>query len=111
MKIAAILNALGIILVALGVIMLTPIGVALLTEEYASIVPFVVACAVSVSLGLLFQRYGGFSRDFDNLRRTEGMLIVTLAWVVTAGIGSIPYLFYNLGPLDEIGRASCRERV
>jgi trk system potassium uptake protein TrkH len=100
MKIAAILNALGIILVALGIIMLTPIGVALLTGEYASILPFVVACAVSVSLGLLFQRYGGFSSDFDNLRRTEGMLIVTLAWVVTAGIGSIPYLFYHLGPID-----------
>ena len=48
----------------------------------------------------MFQWYGGFSRDFDNLKRTEGMLIVTLAWLVTGFIGAIPYLFYQLGPLD-----------
>lgn len=100
MKLTAILNVVGIIMVALGLIMLTPIGLALLTREYASIVPFLVASAVSVTLGLLFQWHGGFSRDFDNLKRTEGMLIVTLAWVVTGGIGGIPYLFYELGPID-----------
>jgi len=100
MKLTAILNVLGIIMVALGLIMLTPIGLALLTREYASIVPFLVASAVSVTLGLLFQWQGGFSRDFDNLKRSEGMLIVTLAWVVTGGIGGIPYLFYELGPID-----------
>lgn len=100
MKLAAILNALGLILVALGAIMLTPIGVALLTREYASVLPFVVACMVSVGLGLLFRWRGGFSRDFDELKRSEGMLIVSLAWVVAGGIGGIPYLFYELGPVD-----------
>jgi trk system potassium uptake protein TrkH len=100
MKLTSIFNALGIILVALGIIMLTPIGVALLTGEYSSVVPFVVACAVSVALGLLFQWRGGFSRDFDELKRTEGMLIVSLAWLVTGGVGGIPYLFYELGPID-----------
>ncbi|WP_052302126.1 TrkH family potassium uptake protein [Desulfobulbus propionicus] len=28
------------------------------------------------------------------------MLIVSLAWVVTGAIGGIPYLFYDLGPID-----------
>lgn len=100
MNVTAIFNVLGIILVALGCIMLSPIAVAVLTEEMASIVPFVVAGAVSVSLGLLLQWRGGFCRDFDSLRRSEGMLIVSLAWVVTGGVGAIPYLFYNLGPID-----------
>ncbi|MBM9614360.1 TrkH family potassium uptake protein [Desulfobulbus rhabdoformis] len=100
MKITAIVNVIGIILVALGTIMLTPISVALITGEYGSILPFVVACGSSVALGFLFQWYGGFSRDFDNLKRTEGMLIVTLAWLVTGCIGAIPFLFYQLGPLD-----------
>jgi len=100
MKLVAILNALGIILVALGIIMLLPIVVALLAREHTSILPFVVACAVSMTLGLLFQWRGGFSRDFDELKRTEGMLIVSLAWLVTGGVGGIPYLFYELGPID-----------
>lgn len=100
MKLAAILNALGIVLVALGLIMLTPIVVALLAQEYSSIAPFVVACAVSIGLGLLCRWRGGFCSDFDSLKRSEGMLIVSLAWLVTGAIGAIPYLFFNLGPID-----------
>lgn len=100
MKLKVMLNALGIIMVALGIIMLTPIAVALLAREYSSIPPFVIAFAVAVTLGLLFQWRGGYSRDFDSLKRTEGMLVVSLAWLVIGGIGAIPYLFFDLGPID-----------
>jgi trk system potassium uptake protein TrkH len=100
MRLSAICNVLGIILVALGVIMLTPITVALFFREYAAIRPFVVAFAVAVNLGLLLQWLGKFSRDFDNLKRIEGMLIVSLAWVVTGAIGAIPFLFFDIGPID-----------
>ncbi len=100
MKLQALLNALGIILVALGIIMLAPIAVALPAGEYSAILPFVTASTVAVIVGLLFQWRGGFSRDFDSLKRTEGMLIVSLAWLVTGGIGAIPYLFFDLGPID-----------
>jgi trk system potassium uptake protein TrkH len=100
MKLSNILNGLGIILVAFGVIMLTPIAVAVMEQEYTSIIPFITAASISVTLGLLFQKYGDFSRNFDNIRRNEGLLIVSLAWVVTAAMGAIPYLFYGLHPLD-----------
>ncbi len=100
MKISNILNALGIVLVAFGVIMLTPIAVAVMGGEYTSIIPFATASFISITLGLLFRKYGGFSRNFDDLRRSEGLLIVSLAWVVTAAMGAIPYLFYGLHPLD-----------
>ncbi len=47
MKTAIIGNALGLILVALGLIMLAPVAVALLAMEFTAIHPFVVAAAVS----------------------------------------------------------------
>ena len=100
MKVPVILNALGLILVAFGGIMLAPIAVAVIGGEYGSIFPFVTASLTSVALGLLFQKYGGFSRNFDDLKRNEGLLIVALAWIVTAAMGAIPYLFYGLSPLD-----------
>jgi trk system potassium uptake protein TrkH len=100
MKLSNIFNALGLILIAFGLILLTPIVVALISQEYHSIIPFFCAAFISVSLGLLLQKYGGFSRDFDNIKRNEGMLIVVLAWVVTGAMGAIPYLFYGLSPVD-----------
>ena len=100
MKISNILNGLGLILVAFGIIMLTPIAVAVMEREYTSIIPFITASFTSVTLGFLFQKYGGFSRNFDDVKRNEGLLIVSLAWIVTAGMGAIPYLFYGLNPLD-----------
>ncbi|MCF8055132.1 MAG: TrkH family potassium uptake protein [Desulfocapsa sp.] len=100
MKLSNILNALGIILVAFGTILLTPIVVAIIEHEYTSILPFITAALTSTALGLLFRKYGGFSRNFDNLKRNEGLLIVSLAWIVTAAMGAIPYLFYGLSPLD-----------
>jgi trk system potassium uptake protein TrkH len=53
-----------------------------------------------MAIGLLLQKAGGFLRNFDNLNRNEGFLIVVLAWIVTAAMGAIPYLFYGLNPLD-----------
>lgn len=100
MKLSNIAGALGIILTAFGFILLTPIIVALMAHEQQAILPFVAASACAVTLGLLLQKYGGWSRNFDDLRRTEGLLIVTLAWVVTAAAGAVPYLFFGLNPLD-----------
>lgn len=100
MKLSNILNALGIILIAFGTILLTPIVVALLEHEYKSVIPFITAALTSITLGLLFRKHGGFSTNFDNLKRNEGLLIVSLAWVITAAMGAIPYLFYGLSPLD-----------
>ncbi len=68
MKPSNILNALGIILIAFGVIMLSPIAVAIMEQEYSSILPFVIASLSSVTLGLFLQKQGGFSRNFDNIR-------------------------------------------
>jgi trk system potassium uptake protein TrkH len=100
MKLNTIAGALGIILTAFGVILLSPIVVALIAHEYQTILPFITASVCAVGLGLLLQKYGGWSRNFDDLRRTEGMLIVTLSWVVTAAAGAVPYLFFGLSPLD-----------
>ena len=100
MRAPAICNVLGIILVALGVILLTPITVALIFREYAAIRPFVVAFAAAVNLGLLLQWAGKFSRDFEHISRIEGLLIVSLAWVATGAIGAIPFLFFDIGPVD-----------
>jgi trk system potassium uptake protein TrkH len=100
MKREHIYSSLGIILVAFGVILLSPLIVAFIEKDYNSILPFTVASVSSIAAGMLLQKAGGFLRNFDTLKRNEGFLIVSLAWIVTALMGAIPYLFYGLHPLD-----------
>lgn len=100
MKSRPISNALGLILIGFGIITLSPIVVALLEKEYGSIVPFLITSSCAVVLGLVFKIRGGWVNNFDNIRRSEGLLIVTLTWLLTAFIGAIPYFFYGLSAVD-----------
>jgi len=102
MKLPLISSALSIVLLCFGTIILTPIAVACVEAEYSSIVPFVVASLAAVSLGLLCRWYGRRHRNFDLLRRNEGLLIVTLTWIICGVIGAVPYLFFGLGPVDAM---------
>lgn len=100
MKTPFIASALGIILIAFGGVMLLPAVVAVLGHDYRSTTPFLVASCTSFACGLVCRWHGRFSRNFDNMKRTEGLLIVSLTWVVVAAIGAIPYVFFGLNPLD-----------
>jgi trk system potassium uptake protein TrkH len=93
-------SALSHILFYFGVILLSPIAVALIEQEYFAVIPFSCASLVSGGLGLLCRKRGETTTNFDKLTRNEGMLIVCLAWITTAAMGAIPYLFYGLSPLD-----------
>ncbi len=95
-----ITSALGIILLVFGGIVLLPIGVAAIEGDYRSALPFLAASAFSFALGLLCRWHGRFCKNFDSMRHNEGLLIVTLTWIVTAAIGAIPYLFFGLSPVD-----------
>lgn len=99
MRPSFIASALGIILLAFGAVVLIP--VVFCSGDYKLALPFLTASAISFSLGLACRVYGHLNRNFDTIKHTEGMLIVTLTWIITAGIGAIPYLFFGLSPLDS----------
>ncbi len=100
MKLPLIASALGIILLAFGGILLLPAAFAGIENEYFAVIAFIVASICSFALGFLCRWYGRLYRNFDLLKRTDGLLIVTLTWVVVAAIGALPYLFFGLHPLD-----------
>ena len=87
-----IFSAFGIILIAFGALVLLPILVAVLEEDYSSALPFLTASLCSLTLGLFCRWQGRFSRNFDALKRTEGLLIVTLTWIVTAAMTLMPII-------------------
>ena len=100
MKLPLIASALGITLLAFGGVILLPVIFAVIYNENFAIFPFFAASICSFILGGICRWYGRSSRNFDVLKRTEGLLIVTLTWVISAAVGALPYLFFGLHPLD-----------
>ncbi|WP_051305393.1 TrkH family potassium uptake protein [Desulfogranum mediterraneum] len=100
MNLPLIASAVGLILSFFGIILLTPMAVALIEQDYFSLLPFGLAGCSAVACGLLLQYYGRAARRFEQLRKKEGLFIVTLTWVLVALFGALPYLFYGLHPLD-----------
>lgn len=95
MKFPRVASALGIIISAFGCIILLPAVVACIEGEYSSTIPFLFASGMAVTFGQFCRWYGGFNRNFDNLMRTEGLLIVVLTWLLCGVFGAIPYLFFT----------------
>ena len=102
MRLPLAASALGIILSAFGGIIILPAGVACIEAEYWSTIPFLAASVSAVALGQLCRWYGGFNKNFDDLKRTEGLLIVVLTWVLCGIFGAIPYLFFKLSFIDAL---------
>jgi len=102
MRLSLVTSALGILLSAFSCIIILPAAVACIETEYWSTIPFLVASMGAVTLGQLCRRYGGFDRNFDSLKRNEGLLIVVLTWVFCGVFGAVPYLFFKLSVVDAL---------
>jgi trk system potassium uptake protein TrkH len=85
--VAAALNLIGILLLALSPVFLVPAAVALGYGE--SLHPFLVAAVITAAFGLALERTttGAGRAGFR-----EGFLVVALVWLLVPASGSLPYL-------------------
>ncbi len=81
-----ILENLGIIMMGIGAVTLTPILVALIYNE-GNYLAFLIPAAVSILLGLFFRR--SFADKRGRIRLKHGMIIASVAWLWAALIGSL----------------------
>jgi trk system potassium uptake protein len=99
MRISIILDAVGLILIYIGILLLLPIIVAFIYHDWESVKAFGVAAATGITIGTLFKTLTPTHRE---IHRTEGMVIVAFSWASAALLGAIPYLFFNLNVVDAL---------
>lgn len=87
--IPAVVNLVGMLGKYLGLAALFPIPFAIGYGE--TVLPFVVAGAVTSGLGLALERLTANAAGRVGTR--EGFLVVALTWLLAAGFAGIPYLF------------------
>ena len=105
MRLNYLANAIGLTMMYIGLVILTPIIVALIYGEYSSVIPFFTASIISVSIGFLFRKSVPNATTLENLndiKKAEALFIVAMSWIVFSLVGAIPYLFYGIQPLNAI---------
>jgi len=83
-----------------------PASVAILFREWNALIAFTVAFVAAALVGTVMRRAGGEAAGgIDQLRRVEGLAIVSSTWMMVAVIASIPYLWEGFGPIDAVFEA------
>ena len=99
MNYKVVFGVIGELLIMLGVLMMLPLGVAIYYGEQGSVMIFgvtaIFTCLVGVILSIVL-RHG------DEFRRRESFAIVALGWLIVTIFGAIPYIFFNLHPVDAL---------
>ncbi len=108
MRLNYLANAIGLTMIYIGPVILTPILVALFYGDYASIPPFITASLISAGLGYFFRKAVPDATSLENLndiKKAEALFIVAFSWVIFGVISAIPYLFYGFSPINALFEA------
>lgn len=93
---------------AISLVILIPIIVAVVHQEFSSILPFVIAAVIAYSLGFLIKKVVPNTAKLENLndvKKAEALFIVAISWIVFGLVAAIPYLFYGLTPINALFEA------
>ncbi len=108
MRLSYIASALSLILKDIGLVAFVPMFVAIYYHEWGSVLPFVAAGFFSLFLGMILvrvvkQKIG--SDTLNDIKRSEALMIVSLAWLLIGFVAAIPYLFFGFSPIDALFEA------
>ena len=108
MRLNYIANALSVSMRYTGIVLLVPVAVALFYQDFNSVLPFLVASFVTVTIGFALRNLVPNTKSLENLndiKKDEGLFIVAISWISFGLLASIPYLFYGLSPLNAFFEA------
>ena len=105
MRINYISNALGAILIYAGIVSLVPLIVALYYQEYGCVLSFFAMGVFSFALGDILRRADSKTDEFNDIKRTEALVVASLAWTTFGLVASIPFVFYGFSFEDSFFEA------
>ena len=99
MRIYVIIHTTGIVLIAFGVLLLFPALVALIYQEWIGLEAFLLSALIGVTSGFMLSK---IKPGIEEINRSEGLIIVAMAWASAALLGAIPYLFFNINIINAL---------
>lgn len=92
-----------------SIVLLIPIVVALVYQESHAILPFLVAAGASLLFAVLLKKFVKGTSDIktiNDIKKSEGLCVVTFCWIFAGLLASIPYLFFGFTPVNALFEAA-----
>ncbi len=104
MRLNYLTYAFEIILRHFGFILLTPCIFSVYFREYDSAVPFVVTAFIAFFLSFLLKSMIGKQHieNMNDIKKSEGLFIVTMSWLIAGLISALPFMFYGMNIIDAL---------
>lgn len=104
MRLKYLTYAFEIILRHIGFIMLLPCVFSIYYKEYNSAIPFVASAVIAFLLSLILKCFLKNEKieNMNDIKKSEGLFIVTTSWLVAGIISALPFMFYGMNILDAL---------
>lgn len=102
MKTRIILKTLGLLAILLGALMVIPGIVSAIYREPLGVVTFGIGSLTAIAMGLGLKHCSECSGDNSIMGHREAIATVSLAWLLAALLGAMPYAFLGLSPIDAV---------
>ncbi len=89
-------------------VLLLPIVVAICFHEVDAIFPFLLTAAFALMIAVTIRKLvSGVAKvkSINDIKKSEGLCVVTFSWLFAAVIAAIPYLFFGIKPIDALFEA------
>lgn len=102
MNITSVLSIISIILRFFSVLILIPCICAVVYKDYHSTVPFVISSVIAIVMSFVLRNKNSCEDSINKINKTEVFCVMILAWVSLCLLGSIPFCYFGLSPIDSI---------
>ncbi len=89
-------------------VLLIPIAVALFYHETNAIFPFLIAATTAFMTSVTLKkvvRGASQIKSINDIKKSEGLWIVTFSWLFAGMFAAIPYLFFGISPINALFEA------
>ena len=103
MRISYLTYAFSLAMMYFSFVLFVPIIVALVFNETQAILPFIVAGTAALMTSIVLKKLiSGVSqiKSINDIKKGEGLTVVSLSWIFAGFFATIPYLFFGLSPID-----------
>ena len=108
MRLNYLANAIGLIMIYIGIVVLAPIPIGLYYHETHSILPFLTSGLIGIIGGYSLRKFipdASRVENINDIKKSEALFVVAVSWIIFGILSAVPYMFYGLNFLDSLFEA------